>query len=110
MKTQKENQKGTRKASEKTGEVRGEMLSKVWGKRKVTRLNKILDTDFCGVLTVRELAAIVLADTVNFPRGLDTAICIGDFEGNFCTNTLSVTVGGPLSDHVCLMGDPHASM
>mgnify|MGYP007122069064 CR=1 FL=1 len=86
------------------------LLSAVWGKKKVTRLNKIIDKDYCGRLTVREFAAMVLADRLNFPKGLDTPMCIGDFEGNFCTNVLSVTVGGDKSDHVCIMGDPHGCM
>ena len=84
---------------------RGKLLSEIWGKRKVSRLNRIIDKNFCGVLTVREFVAIVLADHVNFPRGIDTWLAIGDFEGNFCTNVLGVTVGGRMSDHVCLTGD-----
>lgn len=91
-------------------EDRGTMLSLVWGKRRVARLNEVIDADYCGCLTVREFVAIVLADKLNFPRGLDTHLCIGDFEGNFCTNTLGVTVGGSMSDHVCVMGDPHGYM
>jgi len=89
---------------------RGALLAAVWGKKKVTRLNQIIDKDYCGRLTVREFAAMVLADRLNFPKGLDTPMCIGDFEGNFCTNVLSVTVGGDKSDHVCIMGDPHGCM
>ena len=91
-------------------EDRGDLLSAVWGKKKVNRLNQIIDNDYCGRLTVREFAALVLADKLNFPKGLDTPMCIGDFEGNFCTNVLSVTVGGDKSDHVCVMGDPHGYM
>lgn len=91
-------------------EDRGALLSAVWGKKKVGRLNQIIDNDYCGRLTVREFAALVLADKLNFPKGLDTPMCIGDFEGNFCTNVLSVTVGGDESDHVCVMGDPHGYM
>ena len=91
-------------------EERGDLLSAVWGKKKVGRLNQIIDNDYCGRLTVREFAALVIADKLNFPKGLDTPICISDFEGNFCTNVLSVTVGGDKSDHVCVMGDPHGYM
>ena len=94
----------------KPTEDRGALLSAVWGKKKVTRLNQIIDNDYCGRLTVREFVAIVLADKLNFPKGIDTPMCIGDFEGNFCTNVLSVTVGGDKSDHVCVMGDPHGCM
>ena len=89
---------------------RGAMLSAVWGSKNSSRLNHIIDNGYCGRLTVREFASIVLADMLNFPNGLDTPICIGDFEGNFCTNVLSVTVGGDKSDHVCIMGDPHGCM
>lgn len=111
MKKAKEAKEGKKeKVSNETKEDRGAMLSLVWGKKKVTRLNKILDTKYCGGLTVREFAALVLADRLNFPKGLDTPMCIGDFEGNFCTNILGVTVGGPKSDHVCVMGDPHGAM
>ena len=94
----------------KPTEDRGALLSAVWGKKKVTRLNQIIDNNYCGRLTVREFAALVLADRLKFPNGLDTPICIGDFEGNFFTNILGVTVGGPKSDHVCVMGDPHSAM
>lgn len=94
----------------KAKEDRNALLSVVWGKRPTPRLNKVLDNGYCGKLTVREFAALVLADNLNFPKGLDTPMCIGDFEGNFCTNILGVTVGGPKSDHVCVMGDPHGAM
>jgi len=89
---------------------RGALFAAVWGRRKSSRLNQIIDKDYCGRLTVREFAALVLADSLNFPNGLDTPMCIGDFEGNFCTNVLSVTAGGYGSDHVCVTGDPHGSM
>lgn len=90
-------------------------LVAVWGDRKITGLNKVMKESYCGKLTVREIAAIVLADSVNFPKGLDTPVCIGDFEGNFCTNVLSVTLGGTPTgklpgDHVCISGDPHGGM
>lgn len=94
----------------KLNKDRSALLSAVWGKKKVTRLNQIIDKGYCGRLTVREFAAMVLSDRLNFPKGLDTPMCIGDFEGNFCTNVLSVTVGGDKSDHVCIMGDPHGCM
>ena len=95
--------------------TRGQELVAVWGDRKVTRLNKVAKDPYCGKLTVRDVAAIVLADTTNFPKGLDTPVCIGDFAGNFSTNVLSVTMGGEPSgklpgDHVCISGDPHGGM
>lgn len=89
---------------------RSALLATVWGKKKISRFNQIIDKDYCGRLTVREFTSIVLADRFNFPNGLDTPMCFGDFEGNFCTNILGVTVGGLKSDHVCVMGDPHGAM
>lgn len=89
---------------------RGALLAAVWGSKKSSRLNQIIDHDYCGRLTVREFASIVLSDRLNFPNGLDTPMCIGDFEGNFCTNVLSVTVSGDKSDHVCISGDPNGCM
>lgn len=91
-------------------EDRGALLSAVWGKKRVTRLNQVIDNAYCGRLTVREFAAMVLSGKLHFPKGLDTPMCISSFEGNFCTNVLSVTVGGDKSDHVCIMGDPHGCM
>lgn len=89
---------------------RGALLSAVWKNEKVTLLNTLMKNEYCGGLTVREFVAIVLADVLNFPLGIDTPMCIGDFEGNYCTNVLSVTVGGDKSDHVCIMGDRHGCM
>ena len=90
--------------------TRGQELVAVWGDRKVTRLNKLADAGYCGKFTVRELAAVALADTTNFPKGLDTPLCVGDFEGNFSTNVLSVTTGGGGNDHLCVSCDPHGRM
>ena len=99
------------KTPKETGSgARSTLLAQIWGHQKVTRLNKLIDPDYCGKMTVRDLASIVLADTTNFPQGLDTPLCIGDFEGNFCTNVLSVTTGGEESDHICVMGDPNGDM
>jgi hypothetical protein len=86
------------------------MLSSLWKGKRLKRLNKVIMEGYCGLLTVREFVSIVLQDRDNFPRGLDTPMCIGDFEGNFCTNVLSVTVGGENSDHVCVNGDPNGCM
>ena len=96
-----------KKKEEGAEDERARLLKSVWGNRGVRRLNSILDTDFCGVLTVREFVAIVLADNVNFPRGIDTNMSIGDFEGNYWTDVLGVTTGGRFSDHVCITGDFH---
>ena len=90
-------------------------LAAVWGGRKITRLNKVAKDSYCGKLTLREIAAIALADSVNFPKGLDTPVCVGDFEGNFSTNVLSVTLGGEPKgglpgDHICISCDPHGGM
>ena len=92
------------KKEEVAEDERARLLKSVWGGRGVRRLNSILDTDFCGVLTVREFVAIVLANKLNFPRGIDTPLSIGDFEGNRWTNVVSMSVGGSFDDHVCIMG------
>lgn len=91
-------------------EDRQAQAAQLWGKKKITRLNQVIDPDYCGKLTLRELVTAVLLDELNFPQGLDTPLCIGDFEGNSCTNILSFTVGGSGNDHLCMMGDPHGAM
>lgn len=97
------------KTPKETGNgARMTLLAQIWGNRKITRL--IVDPNYCGKITVRDLASIVLADTTNFPHGLDTPLCIGDFEGNFRTNVLSVRTGGDNSDHICVTGDPNGDM
>lgn len=95
------------KPKETPNDERIKLLSEIWGKRRLKRLNQVIKQEFCGVMTVREFVAIVLDDKNSFPRGLDTWLSIGDFEGNFCTNVLAVRLGGMSSDHVCLCGDPH---
>lgn len=90
-----------------------ELMSRLWGNRKLKRVNEIIKSDYCGHLTVRELAVLALSDVVNFPQGIDTPICIGDFEGNFSTNIMSVSLGGTSLDkldHLCIMGDSHGCM
>ena len=106
----KDNVKGGNGKSDKKPLDRLTMLSGLWRGKRLKRLNEVIKPGYCGRLTVREFAAMVLADKLNFPNGLDTPMCIGDFEGNFCTNVLSVTVGGDKSDHVCVMGDPSGCM
>ena len=93
-----------KKKAEGAEDERARLLKSVWGNRGVRRLNSILDTDFCGVLTVREFVAIVLADYVNFPRGIDTPLSVGDFGGNGWSDRVSISVGGSYDDHVCIMG------
>lgn len=97
------------KREKEPGDDRQKELAAIWGSRKVTRLNKVASAEFCGKMTVREFAAVALADVTNFPKGLDTPLCIGDFEGNFCTNVLSITIGVDES-HLCVSGDPHGGM
>lgn len=87
-----------------------EMLSGLWRGKRLKRLNEVIKPGYCGRLTVREFVSIVLTDKMRFPKGIDTPICIGDFEGNFRTNVLGVTVDGKNNDHVCVMGDPHGCM
>ena len=89
---------------------RNEELAAVWGSRRMDRLNEFIKSEYCGRLTIRELATIALVDGYSFPDGLDTALCVGDFEGNFCTGVLSATLGGPKSDHLCITCDPHGGM
>lgn len=45
----------------------------------------VIDTGYMGTMTVRQLAELV-GDTGEFPKGLDTRICIGDVEGNLGVN------------------------
>lgn len=110
MKKEESKQIVSKTPNETGNGARMALLAQIWGKRKTTRLNQIIDPDYCGQMTVRDLASIVLADTTKFPKGLDTPLCIGDFEGNFCTNVLSVSMGGDKSDHICVMGDPNEYM
>lgn len=91
-------------------EDRQEELAVIWGSRKTTWLNKVVSADFCGKMTVRDLAAVALVDARSFPKGLDTPLCIGDFVGNFCTNILSISLGGSGDDHLCISGDPYGGM
>ena len=43
--------------------TRGQELVAVWGDRKVTRLNKVANADYCGKFTVRELAETIIRIT-----------------------------------------------
>lgn len=50
--------------------------------------------DYMGPMTVRQLVALV--STAEFPKGLDTRICIGDVEGNLGVNhMIQVTAHQP---------------
>lgn len=110
MKKEEAKQKCEHKRKEAGSGARMTLLAQIWGRQKVTRLNALINQNYCGKMTLRDLASVALADTTNFPEGLDTPLCIGDFEGNFCTNVLSVTTGGDKYDHICVMGDPHGDM
>lgn len=50
--------------------------------------------DYMGPMTVRQLVELV--STAEFPKGLDTRICIGDVEGNLGVNhMIQVTAHKP---------------
>ena len=52
------------------------------------------DPDHMGEMTVRQLVELV--STAEFPKGLDTRICIGDVEGNLGVNAaIMVTANQP---------------
>lgn len=65
----------------------------------------IEDKSHYGSMTVRQLVGIV-GDTGEFPKGLDTRICIGDVEGNNGVNpSMMVTAHKP--GDIVLSIDPH---
>jgi hypothetical protein len=62
------------------------------------------DAEHMGEMTVRQLVELV--GTPEFPKGLDTRICIGDVEGNLGVNaTVMVTAHRP--EDVVLSIDEH---
>ena len=64
----------------------------------------ITDPGHMGAMTVRQLVELV--ETCEFPKGLDTRICVGDVEGNNGVNpTICVTAHKP--GDVVLSIDPH---
>ena len=64
----------------------------------------VSDPQHMGEMTVRQLVDLV--NTSEFPKGLDTRICIGDVEGNNGVNpTICVTAHKP--GDVVLSIDPH---
>lgn len=63
------------------------------------------DPNHFGEMTVAQLVELV-CDRKEFPKGLDTRICIGDVEGNNSVNpTICVTAHKP--GDVVLSIDPH---
>lgn len=102
--------KKTKKTRSRSDKQRSAEATVLWGSRNAKRLADIVSCDFCGKLTVRELATIAAVDGNSFPMGLDTPLCVGDSEGNYCTNILSVTMGGPNNDYLCVSCDPHGGM
>lgn len=65
----------------------------------------IEDKSHFGSMTVRQLVEIV-GDTDEFPKGLDTRVCIGDVEGNNGVNpNMMVTAHKP--GDIVLSIDPH---
>lgn len=64
----------------------------------------IENAEHMGEMTVRQLVELV--STTEFPKGLDTRICIGDVEGNLGVNaTVMVTAHRP--EDVVLSIDEH---
>lgn len=65
------------------------------------------DPNHFGEMTVRQLKELVESAPNEFPKGLDTRICIGDVEGN-----LGVISDVQVTDHkrgdIVLSVDPHS--
>ena len=65
------------------------------------------DPNHFGEMTVRQLKWLVESNPNEFPKGLDTRICIGDVEGN-----LGVISDVQVTDHkrgdIVLSVDPHS--
>ena len=64
----------------------------------------LLDPEHMGEMTVRQLVELV--STGEFPKGLDTRICIGDVEGNLGVNPI-VMVTAHKPEDVVLSMDMH---
>lgn len=43
-----------------------------------------------GNITLRDLVGLVEKNKKKFPKGLDTPITCGDYEGNYCHEKMSV--------------------
>jgi hypothetical protein len=73
-------------------------MAKNKGKKRIpgTRPNPFVnDPNHVGEMTVMQLVELV-CDRKEFPRGLDTRICVGDVEGNFGVNpTLRIVAHKP---------------
>lgn len=63
------------------------------------------NNDYYGKMTVRQLVELV--ETDEFPKGLDTTICIGDVEGNNGT-VREVVVSAHQPGDIVLAIDPHS--
>ena len=67
----------------------------------------VADANHFGEMTVGQLVELVKSDRREFPKGLDTRICIGDVEGN-----LGVISDVQVTDHrrgdIVLSVDPHS--
>ena len=79
--------------------------SKPAARRNPKTVNQFLaNPEHVGEMTVRQLVELVSTD--EFPKGLDTRICIGDVEGNLGVNS-SVTVTAHKPNDVVLSMDMH---
>lgn len=67
----------------------------------------IIDPNHFGEMTVGQLVEIIVQDPSEFPKGMDTRICVGDIEGN-----LGVISDVQVTDHkrgdIVLSVDPHS--
>ena len=71
-----------------------------------TRPNPFVDDpNHGGEMTVAQLVELV-CDRKEFPKGLDTRICVGDVEGNLGVNS-TLTVTAHKAGDVILAIDPH---
>ena len=74
-------------------------------RRKTRTVNPfIAETDHMGQMTVRQLVELVR--TKEFPKGLDTRICIGDIDGNLGVNA-NIQVTAHRLEDVVLSIDEH---
>ena len=64
----------------------------------------LANTEHMGEMTVRQIVELV--STGEFPKGLDTRICIGDVEGNLGVNPI-VMVTAHKPEDVVLSMDMH---
>lgn len=80
-----------------------------WDPGNSLRRNEVTKKGYCGTLTVRELAMLVAADCVSYPKGLDTPLCIEGPNDTSCTSTLRPAPGGVDGKYLCIRsGTPQA--